>query len=155
MVTPFQWVVLWEIPIRERERVSSEHFQFVLFVKHFSVEVCWINKLELRRRGWARGIKFGVRSIFVAIKPHGEIKSSSRRRSSDAQPREVRRLQEELGGTEIIGEGRNVGERGMYLAINWGLSEDVSCSWGLRKCEQSMISYFIGCGFIIQYVNQI
>lgn len=52
----------------------------------------------------------------MAIKPHGEIKSSSRRRSSDAQPREVRRLQEELGGTEIIGEGRNVGER-----------KDVSC----------------------------
>lgn len=51
----------------------------------------------------------------MAIKPHGEIKSSSRRRSSDAQPREVRRLQEELGGTEII-EGRNVGER-----------KDVSC----------------------------
>lgn len=72
--------------------------------------------MELRRRGWARGIKFGVSSIFVAIKPHGEIKSSSRRRSSDAQPREVRRLQEELGGTEIIGEGRNVGER-----------RDVSC----------------------------
>lgn len=72
--------------------------------------------MELRRRGWARGIKFGVSSIFVAIKPHREIKSSSRRRSSDAQPREVRRLQEELRGTEIIGEGRNVGER-----------KDVSC----------------------------
>lgn len=59
-----------------------------------------------------------VSSSYLWLYNQGEFKSSSQRRNSDTQPGGARRLQEELGGREITGKGRNVGvQKGCMLLL--------------------------------------
>ena len=64
--------ILQETPFRERDGVLFGHFLFLVFVKHLSVDFCWINKSEVMRPSRAGDIKLGIISIFMDLKPQGE-----------------------------------------------------------------------------------
>lgn len=112
----------------------------VFYLKFFNLcNILMSKQIGTQETNWARYIKLVIISIFVAMKPQGELTSLRQRRSSDAQSEGARKLCKEHGDRNNGTWKRCGSAKSIYLAIK-GI-------WAFRKCELPMISYFIGYVF--------